>query len=349
MTRAPALDSLRFFGAFSVILLHLQSKEWFSDWGLSQYHILISGLTGVTLFYVISGYLITRLALEEVSRTGGFSTKNFLIRRALRLFPLYYLAILFLFCVEMAGVTRVKDMSYAYALTYTYNFVPREYYSTLLGSFHTLATEEQFYLAFACVFGFTLWKRSVGFAALLLAGLIFLPMLWDSFTAYQDTHYVYRWVIFASSPILIGCLGAWVAQLPFVGDLESKARSGWIYRHALGFGLLAIFLGFYLGQVWQKNEVTLSIGFLALVHFLATTPTSRLARVLSYPPLVYLGTISYGLYVWQSVIIGTSVNSRWVDPPIVAVAVVFGLAYLSYELYEKPFLKLKSRFTRRSE
>ena len=117
----PGLNALRFLGALSVIFLHLGSSQFFLDLGLENYHRLISGNTGVILFYVLSGFLITSLAIDEVTKNGSFNIIYFLQRRSLRLFPLYYLALLVIFMLSFFGVTRISDAGWLYAVFYAFN------------------------------------------------------------------------------------------------------------------------------------------------------------------------------------------------------------------------------------
>ena len=73
MKKVPSLNSLRFFGALSVIFLHLGSYAYFKEMGLEKYHVLVSGNTGVQLFYVLSVFLITVLAVNEINKREQFS------------------------------------------------------------------------------------------------------------------------------------------------------------------------------------------------------------------------------------------------------------------------------------
>ena len=138
------LNALRFFGALLVILHHLGSHDWFVQLELVKWFRLFSGVTGVNIFYVISGFLITCLALDEIIKKGRFDFAKFLGRRALRLFPLYYLAVFTIAALAALEITQAEPEAFVYAITYAYNLVPKDFYNGLLGSFHTLATEEQF-------------------------------------------------------------------------------------------------------------------------------------------------------------------------------------------------------------
>ncbi len=348
MKFVPALTSLRFFGALSVIFLHLGSKQIFIDIGLERFHILISGITGVVLFYVLSGFLLTNLALQEIRNTNSFDFKKFFFRRALRLFPLYYLSIFAILLLGVFGVTRVKLVSFLYAMFYSFNFVPRDSYNGHLGSFHTLATEEHFYLFFAALFAISTmslgkWAR-FAIPMILLGIVVSVDQLRPTFATYSDDYFVARWTIFAIKPILVGCLAAFVYSSDtfraFLRLIQSHPR----IDAAFGLLLLIVFAGLYVGLAYHRSYSIAGIGFASFFVFLCRYSTSYTARILSFGPLVYLGTISYGLYVWQAVIIGTGGSSRWIPSGPASAALILVVSVLSYEYYEKWFLVKKSRY-----
>lgn len=355
--RIPGLDALRFLGALSVVLLHVGSKEWFDDAGWSRWHPLASGNTGVVLFYVLSGFLITSLAVDEVRDNGRFLLGKFFVRRALRLFPLYYLALLVVFVLALFGATRVTPGGWIYALGYAFNFVPRTDYNGLIGSFHTLATEEQFYLVYGLLVWLLIGRADtgrkllvglLGLGAVLLAANLGNDRLPQLFAVYQQTHFVGRWMPVAADPLLIGALAAVIVKLP-----ATLAGLGWLAQrprwhlplHLLLLGLgVCLFVG-YAG--WHRSTNLLSIGFALWLVDLHLFRSSRLAVWGEVAPLAYLGKLSYGIYVWQSVFNGTGAASRWIESALVSTTLVFMVSVLSYELFEKRFLRLKPYGERR--
>jgi peptidoglycan/LPS O-acetylase OafA/YrhL len=339
----PGLDALRYFAALSVIFTHLGSWNLFGTLGIQRYHGLISGNTGVTLFYTLSGFLITTLAIREQRDTDHFSLKNFFVRRALRIFPLYYLALGCYLLFTIFGWQRASPPSLAHAATYTYNFIPNSQYQSWLGSFHTLATEEHFYLIFP--FLFLLLYRRAGWLLMIFifAYLYCAPATRSWFSGYESTYSVNRWTMYACPPILIGSLVACIYSHHL-----AQAALNWIclretWRRILQIGLLGTFVLFYSRQVDSTDPITASWGFAFLLIFFAQFRASLASRALSFPPLAYLGKISYGLYVWQSFVCSTGSSERLVSNPWLAFVLVFVLAILSYELFEKYFLKLKHR------
>lgn len=324
------LDVLRFLGAMSVICLHLGSSDFFKAHGLSRLHILVSGTTGVQLFYVISGFLITSIIASEVALTGKFSAARFLYHRTLRIFPLYYFALLTYVAIDSAGIQHVKSESLWWALLYSYNFVPRNLYDGWLGSFHTLATEEHFYLLYALIW-FALMKFRASPVPVLLVMFGMSGPLNVLSLPFNEGYFLSRWTFNAWGPLLIGCMFG-------------------LYHHhwgpSLARGRLAYLLAFvvlFLSQTISFNSTTLSFAFGLLILHFATNQTRPSTQFLGLAPFKFLGGISYGLYVWQSVIISTGPSRRLFYDPLLAATCVFVLATASWFLIERPMAKLRSR------
>ena len=343
----PGLNALRFFGAVSVVFLHIESYAFFVSMGWQTWHPLISGKTGVQLFYVISGFLITSLALDEISNNGNFNYLSFLQRRALRLFPLYYLAIAVIAALTFAGLANVNAGGFAYAMSYTYNMVPREHYNGLLGSFHTLGTEEQFYV----LYGLLMWLGSrsggAGLRASLVVGVLMGGLIWGPALGLEIANWLepfkpHRILFNAMPPLIFGCLGAFCIKNRLVIFVLSRLSSNPALLMLVHLGLLFCFLYHFIGYaVAHRSLHLLSLGFVALLMDLHLFRNTFLSQLLEARPLVYLGSISYGIYVWQAVINGTGPNVRVINSPVLSTALVFAISVVSYELFEKRFLKMK--------
>lgn len=345
----PGLNALRFFGAISVVFLHLGSYHWFKALGLETSHRLVSGVTGVILFYVISGFLITCLAIDEIKRSGRFDFLKFIQRRSLRLFPLYYLALLSIFIISLLGWTDVPSESWPYAIFYGYNMVPKEAYNSLLGAFHTLATEEQFYLLYGLLLfiAFGLKRVSYLYASLLVAFLLILVVFTNEhvaalFQQYEDSHFLERWLISAVDPLLIGCLTAIIVKSDIFLACLHKVCTNRFTSVLVCSSILLLSIYLFLGYAYGHQSVEwLSVSFSLFIVVLYFFRNTVISKSLEWSPLVYLGTISYGIYVWQAVINGTGPRARWIESPYLSTALVFLVAVISYEYYEKKFLKLK--------
>ena len=143
----PSLDGLRAISISLVLLGHLSRTRGFVsvDLGIGDYSHL-----GVVVFFVISGFLITRLMLLERARTGDVSLKRFYARRALRLFPAMYTYIACVCLLWVFGVLHLHARDIWHALTYTVNFLPDR--AKPIGHLWSLSNEEQFYLLWPCTF-----------------------------------------------------------------------------------------------------------------------------------------------------------------------------------------------------
>lgn len=312
----------------------------FSAAGIEPYHVLVSGDTGVKLFYVISGFLITTLVIREHRETGIFSFKGFFIRRSLRIFPLYYLALACYLTVTFIGAQKVTPVSFAYAASYLYNFIPRADYQSWLGSFHTLATEEHFYLAFPWLFLLLFRGRGLMFAAFALAYMALVPGLRPMFADYEQTHVVERWALLACVPILVGCFAAWLRES---GAFRAPLVPGSVALTALRIAAPLVVVATLVSQPFAYRPMLPACAFALLLVYLAEAQSSLLCRLLALPPLACLGKIAYGLCVWQPFICATGAGERLISPIPLALLTVLILSVLSYELFEKRLLQLKVR------
>ena len=323
------LDLLRFLGALSVIGLHLGSAAAFKDAGLARFHVMVSGGTGVTLFYVISGFLITSLISQEVRQSGAFDIKGFYLRRSLRIFPLYYFALALYAACHLLGIQKLDGSSLLYAAAYSYNFIPTRLYDGWLGSFHTLATEEHFYLVYPLLWGLCLrqrWPMWIVLVTLFLLTLV-SPVLCQPF---QSEYMVGRWTFNAWGPILIGGLFAEIYAM--AGD-----------RHTGRQYFLVVFVLLFASQALVANALILRISFGFLILHLACNQDHRLIAALGTPAVRYLGSISYGMYVWQSFIISTGASRRLIHDPWLAFVAVMLLSALSWHFIERPLASIRHR------
>ena len=143
----PSLDGLRAVAVALVLLGHLSGTHGFVsiNLGIGDYAHL-----GVVVFFVISGFLITRLLLSEQTKKGSVSLKLFYLRRSLRLFPAAYAFIASVSLLWLAGIVHLEARDLWHAVTYTVNYLPgRSWY---LGHLWSLSVEEQFYLLWPCTF-----------------------------------------------------------------------------------------------------------------------------------------------------------------------------------------------------
>lgn len=336
--KIKGLDGLR---AISVLFVIMSHAEAWQALGITSGAVrsALSAQTGVNIFFVLSGFLITYLLIKEKEATGKIDIIAFIKRRALRIFPLYYLAIFFLMYMSHTGKASIPNCSFVYALTYTINLYPKECAYSAMSHFWSLSVEEHFYLFWPIIF--CLGKR----VAMLIAGAVAIACVIIGTSLYPDSqnYYMNRWTFPAMLPILAGCILAFICNLPLlVSPIADKASSS-ILLIAIAFGLTT--------PAFINSDVIWLASACALVLYIFHNQDSMLVRLLEFKPLAVLGVISYGLYVWQGIFTGNGpYRSGGAFPPPVDVGVwlTFIVAPISYVFFEKPIMRLKHRYSWRA-
>lgn len=341
------LDGVRAIAALMVMLFHF-FFEFHSKTPLfgHLYKFAAIGQTGVTLFFVLSGFLITRILLATKDSPGYF--RDFYIRRALRIFPLYYLFLIIYFFV----VPVVKQLPFVpagqqfYFWVYLQNFAmtfnwpavgPRHYWS--------LAVEEHFYLLWPCLV-YHLNTRGIKIAILvMLVGAFICRIILG-----QNGYEIFVFTFTRMDDIGIGALLA-------VWELEGKLK-GSAKKFLCGLILVLIptillwvsFTGksVFLMQVLKFNLI--SICYCCFVGFvIAVDQESRISKVLSGAFFSFTGRISYGLYIYHELCFGLLAEKFKAVPLYLLFVISFGVAYLvafiSFRFFESKFIELKKYFT----
>lgn len=344
-------DGIRGISAICVVLTHLHVWYALEAQKLVSKAMLplLSGSTGVQAFFILSGFLITLLLIREKQTTGTVSISKFIIRRSLRIFPLYVLLCILTTAVAIDGQNGVSWASMRYLYFYVYNFVPLKDYSPLLGHAWSLAVEEHFYLIwpllFSCMFAARLRLLKTLLVVFAVGALFFhLALIRQPFAQHYQ---IDRWSFIAGYAIALGCLAALLT--------ETGAKNGFYRmtcRHRLsgllGAGMYANSL-FISTQSWAIENIILvylrAVGILLMILWIYFNQSSIATRILDCRPLKYLGRISYGIYMWQGFFLSTGPNrepgQQWPPDPALGVFLLLVVAPLSYAYFEKPFLRLK--------
>lgn len=329
----PSLDGLRAISISLVLLGHLSRTRHFVsvDLRIGDYSHL-----GVVVFFVISGFLITRLMLLEHVKNGEVSLKRFYARRALRLFPAMYTYVACVCLLWLAGVLDLHARDIWHAVTYTVNFLPER--AKPIGHLWSLSNEEQFYLLWPSTFVLMGPRRS-GWLA--VTTILFGPVARAcSWLFLKGTPYIDLPMFpMVADSIAVGCVLANVS-----GWLERRQWYLQLFRPVYSLGLLILvlvinrYMDYTLVSVFGMSIINVSLAI--LIHRCVYYPHGWVGRVLNWKPIVFVGVLSYSLYLWQQLFLNRE-SSAWINtfPQNLIFAVAAALA--SYFLLEKPLLRLR--------
>lgn len=349
------LDSVRAIAVTFVIISH-----W-----IPQYYLINkppNGAIGVNIFFVLSGFLISKILFDHRNEAERLSVskdrviKNFYIRRSLRIFPIYYLTIFTLLIFHLHTGTNIKA-AFLYFLTYTSNFYffKIQYWDGMISHLWTLAVEEQFYLLWPWLMLFIprrfLLHVILGF---IVIGIASQYMLVDVNMGVILTHTCF-------DAFGLGALLAWMLTY----------ESTWLkkfYSLLCVLAVISVILFFYgLATAIVLVPVRTIISFIALwlIAYIVLKQQSdklKINAVLDNRVLIFLGKISYGIYLYHH-IIPTALNLKfinkyfnpllpdwlykdnWLKLFVVENAILLiVISWLSYVLIEKRFLNLKKQF-----
>jgi len=360
----PSLNGLRFFAATAVIFHHVeQFKFWRgmdSLWGNPFIGAL--GHKAVSIFFVLSGFLITYLLLVEHQKTSTINVLKFYQRRILRIWPLYFLIVILAFWLiptffDLSLYHVPKDTYSLKSLLLLVFFLPnvlRIMNVRLIGGnqLWSVGIEEQFYIVWPLLIkafikrvphfllGFLLLKL------LIQLGFHYLsssqePVFWNKLSQI--------WNLFQIEQMTIGALGAWVLFA------DHKTLKKFIYSTiTLRISLVSILILFTVEIQGFWIHYVEAVVFVIFIINLSTH--NRYNQILETRLLSQLGNYSYGIYMYHTLAIlcaftladyfvdfNQMASLYWVIVYTLSIGVTLVLAMLSYRYFEKPFLKLKER------
>jgi peptidoglycan/LPS O-acetylase OafA/YrhL len=334
----PSLNGLRAFSILIVILCHANMRDHFLD-ARSPLSLFADGRFGVGVFFVISGFLITTLLLDEEEKDGRISIRKFYGRRALRILPAYYAVLLVYAVLQWTSVLRISPASWFTALTYTTVFYHDGWETA---HFWSLSTEEIFYLAWPFIFSISRSARTV-FSFLVVLYFPVLRLVEGVFPSVEMGS-------LAGDAIMWGCIFAlWQEEiikvlhrvlnrcralifLPFLMIFLLKIADN-IHSNNFALRILDSSLGTTVGSV---ADICIGLIMLISIHF----TRNFWFAFLNLKWMNQIGILSYSLYLWQQLFFDRSVGVFSVFP--FNIVFIFMAAGLSYWLIERPFLLLKS-------
>ena len=335
MKYVPGLDGLRAVAVISVLVFH------------AQFAVASGGFLGVSLFFTLSGFLITTLLLDEHESTGTLSLRRFYGRRVRRLLPAAYVCLLLV--VMATGWWTASQQrrlpgdlvaSVANVANWRFAFAPTSYQELFLGDpspvahFWSLAIEEQIYLVLPVVVYFALRRGPRVLAAttgVLLAGSIGATLLTtDRDLVYNGTHT-------RAAELLVGVA---LAQALRRRPLATSGRVQWLPGLVAAGAFLALVAASTIEQAWIYGGGLVGVAIVSAVLIASVAGGRFPARLLEAAPLVAIGKVSYGIYLfhWPVFMLLTPERTGLGRLPLFALqcAVTAVLTVASYQLIEQP-------------
>jgi peptidoglycan/LPS O-acetylase OafA/YrhL len=337
----PVLDGLRGIAILAVIAVH------------SYEPLLPGGSSGLDLFFVLSGFLITKLLIEETERTGTIDRKSFYIKRAFRLLPALYVTLLFVLIaswtlkssegpfIRKEVLLTVLFVGNLYPIFFGLD--PRP----MMGHNWSLAVEEQFYFVWPLILRKIKFSAdrairiAFGFAgtglALAIGSRLFLA------PNYQ------HWLSIPTSQVEGFGLGGAIAVLLHFGILHKLRIPTWLVGIAGATLTFDLFFGdAYLYDWWQIRQTILRVVWVPVIIYCVIRPARWIEVGLSNPVLVFVGKISYSWYLVHNPVFALFQNDGATRMPVINFiameCLALGLAIALHFLVEKPSLALRSKF-----
>jgi len=362
----PQFDIIRFFAAFMIVIYHayIAWKGWFGLPGILStgdyktlsgigYHVdlFLRNLPfGVDIFFFISGYLLTYLLVVEKEKYGKVNIPNFYIRRGLRIWPLYF----FLVAIAPLLVNWLDEKHPVYwptiALINNFETICTQQWTYPFAHFWSICIEEHFYIFWPLIVAF-IPVRKLPFAITLLLGLSWGYKIYTYIFLSSNWYQIYLHTFSRMDVILLGgLLAVYYIKKPFVFRLH------WLSITIIAV-ILLVLLSFDDISNFENmlNGVTRRVVYIVLLGLIMMDTLfnpERTSRISKFKPLLYLGKVSYGIYMYGNILVLIVIKKVLLHYHINNIYLYFFIVFtasliipvISYELLEKPFLRLKQRF-----
>jgi peptidoglycan/LPS O-acetylase OafA/YrhL len=356
------LDGLRFLCFLSVYTVHTLHVEDPIIQNNLFYKLIVKGIfanggLGVNFFFVLSGFLITYLLILEKQSTGTINVLHFWFKRIIRIWPLYFVCVLFGFGVfpiikHLFGETVNESADLKLYLFFLGNFdILKNGWpdSTELGVLWSISIEEQFYLVWPVFLYFLPIKKYwILFFAVIICSLFFRAVNDDQMQHYYHT-------LSCISDMAMGGLGAWLIHIAYVRDLIVKLKKREIILIYIIFFVLYVFKGqlltsFYIMRIFERLLISV---FIILIILEQNYSMNSFYKMGNYKSISKFGLTTYGMYMLH--IIGFLVITTILKVlnlnhnyffltfigPLAGLSLSVWLSQISYHVFEKRFLALK--------
>ena len=364
------LDALRFIAFLFIFLTHalqtdseIVGQSAIQNW-LDE-GILVLAKIGFSFAFVLSGFLNTWVILEEKKNTGNFKPWKYYVRRALRIWPVYFLVLFVGFVLipqvaKLAGVSYLESGDPLWFVTFLGNFFLIEHgfaYSPVITVLWSVSVEEQFYLAWP--FLLLIFWRGRGALLVVLTAVFFLTtyMLYDT-----DINLWYH-PLFLLADIIAGAFFAFMAFERKWGFNSLTEMPKWF--NIGNYLLLGFIIAFYtplfnggllpgsINLIIEKLLIAFMIGYLIFEQSFGKNTVIQFGN---YKLLTRLGVIGYGLFCYHEITLliahnglelaglQDSVSAQLIAKPLIAFGLLWPMTELSWNYFEQPLLKLKRHF-----
>ncbi len=312
------------------------STASYGDWAGDVAHL------GVLIFFVISGFLITSLLINEKERTGSISLKRFYFRRVLRIFPAFYLFVVAVSVAALVGWFHLQGRDYVFALTYTVNYDPHAPWQ--FGHLWSLSIEEQFYLLWPLGM-LVLRKRHA--CMLAVAAVFVAPMLRAAIREYA--FHVDPGTVLAHMSIFPAMFDYLASGCALALLRPWLLTRGWYLRLTASRLLWLLVPLILLINRWEGFTAVMFFGapaqnlcIVILIEAMTRHHRNLPGRFLNWSPVAALGVLSYSLYLWQQPFLNRH-SDAWINAFPQNIAIALLCALLSYFVVERSFLAWRNR------
>lgn len=360
------LNTLRFIAAILVLIGH--STENLSDIGIYSWYGQLDlftkkGVLAVHFFFVLSGFLLTTIAIGEYKKTGKINIKAFFLRRVFRIFPLYYLAVLLAYLllgVVFPLLNGTKYFSFSIAEMLPLHILMLPNYVIAVGGDHigslyslwSIGVEEQFYIFFPFLIFFLLKRKQILIKVILIT-ISFFFIYWgilNNTSFVNNSHFLEFLRTLQFHFMLIGCV------FSILIHNHAKSISSVIENKSFQLLIWLLFIISVIAPEYQGDYHILQAIVFALLILVVSNTKNRLINI-ERKPFIYLGNISYGIYIFHPLLSYplrllmqkiSFFNAAIVSFPIIyylseALLTIIA-AHFSYQYFEKYFLKKRTKY-----